>query len=56
MKKYLSGITTGAIVGAAFGMMILPQLDRRTQKTFRKVGRKVIDMAEDKVDIMGWMK
>lgn len=57
MKKFMSGITTGAIMGAAFGMMVLPQLDRRTQKAFRKAGKKVMHAAgETYVDMMGWMK
>lgn len=57
MGKFMSGITTGAIVGAAFGMMVLPQLDRKTQKAFRKAGKKVMNAAGDTyVDMMGWMK
>lgn len=57
MGKFVSGITTGAIVGAAFGMMVLPQLDRKTQKAFRKAGKKVMNAAGDTYgDMMEWMK
>ena len=52
MGKFMSGVTTGAIVGAAFGMMILPQLDRKTQKSLKRAGRMVMNLAEDRADGM----
>ncbi|WP_164880621.1 hypothetical protein [Clostridium manihotivorum] len=52
MGKFMSGVTTGAIVGAAFGMMILPQLDRKTQKSLKRAGRMVMSLAEDRADGM----
>ncbi|MEQ8156054.1 MAG: YtxH domain-containing protein [Clostridiaceae bacterium] len=56
MKGFFTGVTTGAIVGAAFGMMMLPQLDRRTQRTFRRAGKRVFEMAENSGGMMHWMK
>ena len=47
MNKYLSGMATGIIVGASIGMMVFPQLDRKTQRKMRNVGNKVIDIATD---------
>jgi len=45
--KYLNGMVTGIVVGATVGAMILPQLDKKTQRVVRKAGKRVIDMAED---------
>ena len=46
MKKYLNGMMTGVIVGAAVGMAVMPQLDRKTQKMVRKAGKKLVNFAE----------
>lgn len=57
MNKFVGGVTTGAIVGAAFGLMVLPHLDKKTQKAFKRAGKKVVNTAgESYVDIMRWMK
>lgn len=54
MNKYLYGVVTGMVVGASVGMMVVPQLDRKTQKTMKKAGRKVINFAGDSYEgIMG---
>ncbi|WP_253289335.1 YtxH domain-containing protein [Clostridium sp. MSJ-8] len=47
MNKYLCGMATGMIVGASIGMMVFPQLDRKTQRKMKNAGNKVIDMATD---------
>lgn len=47
MGKFLTGITTGAIVGAAVGMIVMPQLDRRTQRSIKRMGKRVMHVAED---------
>lgn len=52
MKRYLNGMMTGVVVGAALGMAVMPQLDRRTQKMVKKVGRRVMDFAEDSYENM----
>lgn len=48
MGKLLSGIAAGTIVGAAVGMAIVPNLDRKTQKKIRRVCKKASCMAEDR--------
>lgn len=52
MKKYLNGIMTGVVVGAAVGMVVMPQLDRKTQKMVRKAGKKIVDFAENSYENM----
>ncbi|MDS0525080.1 hypothetical protein NNC19_05250 [Clostridium sp. SHJSY1] len=52
MGRYVNGIITGVAVGAAVGMMVLPQLDRKTQKTFRKAGERMLNYVEDSRDGM----
>lgn len=47
MCKYPCCLVGGMVLGAALGMMIFPQLDRRTQRSMKKAGNKVLDMAED---------
>ena len=57
MLRTLKGIAAGAVVGMAVSAVILPQLDRRTQKNLRRVGKRAINMAEDTYDmVMGYMK
>ena len=52
MGKIVRSLTVGMVVGAAVGMMVMPSLDKRTQKAIRKAGRRVTGMAEDS---MHWM-
>ncbi|GIM27497.1 hypothetical protein CPJCM30710_01630 [Clostridium polyendosporum] len=47
MGRFLTGITTGAIVGAAVGMIMMPRLDRKTQRNIRRMGKRVMHVAED---------
>jgi gas vesicle protein len=55
--KFLSGITTGAIIGAAAGMMFMPEMDRGTKRRIRKSAYSVRNIAGDVFDNMrGWMK
>lgn len=57
MLRTLKGMAAGAVVGVAVSAVILPQLDRRTQKNLRRVGKRAINMAEDTYDmVMGYMK
>lgn len=57
MLRTLKGMAAGAVVGMAVSAVILPQLDRRTQKNLRRVGRRALNMAEDACDmVMGYMK
>ncbi len=43
---------TGALMGAAVGMMFLPGMDRGTKKRIRKTTRYMKNMAEDVYDGM----
>lgn len=53
MGKYINGMIAGVIVGATIGMIVMPQLDRRTQKKIKKAGCRLLDFAEDSCgDIM----
>jgi gas vesicle protein len=47
MRGFMKGITTGALVGAAIGMMFMPELDRSTRKRIKRSGRMVRHMAGD---------
>lgn len=44
---YIKGITTGAIIGAAAGMLIAPQLNRNTRKRLRRSGDMMMGMMGD---------
>lgn len=56
MKKYFCGMITGIMVGASVGMMVVPHLDRKTQKNMKRFGQKFIDLAEDSYDGIKSMK
>lgn len=47
MCKYINGMVAGIIVGATVGMVVLPQLDRKTQKKIKSIGCKILDFADD---------
>lgn len=47
----LTSLTAGVMVGAVVGMMVIPNLDRKTQRAFKKAGKRVVGMAEDS---MAW--
>lgn len=52
MNRYINGMIAGVMVGAAIGVMVLPQLDRKTQKAVRKAGQRIMNIAEDSYDNM----
>ena len=57
MLKILKGMVAGAIVGVAVSAVMLPQLDRRTQRNLKRVGRRAMNIAEDACDMMiGYMR
>lgn len=57
MLKMLKGMAAGAVVGMALSAVVLPQLDRKTQRSLKKVGKRAINMAGDACDMMmGYMK
>lgn len=52
MGKMLKGLAAGTIIGAAIGMMVFPELDRRQQRAVKKTAKRVTGMAEDFYDDM----
>ncbi|MFT8316326.1 MAG: YtxH domain-containing protein [Clostridium sp.] len=48
--KFIKGITTGALIGAAAGMLIAPDLNRNTRKKIRTSRRFISNAAEDIFD------
>lgn len=56
MGKCSCCMLTGVAVGMALGMIILPQLDRKTQRTVKRAGNRVLDMAEDTFSGMRYMR
>lgn len=55
--KGLRGLILGTVAGAAVGMLLMPQLDRKTQRSVKKTGRVIKCVAEGAYDnIMGIMK
>ncbi|NME82228.1 YtxH domain-containing protein [Clostridium sp. SM-530-WT-3G] len=56
MGKFTKGLLMGAAIGAAFEIMMMPQMDRRTQRSMRRAARKMRDVADYAYDgIHDWM-
>ena len=51
-SKLMTGLTTGAIIGAAAGMFLMPELDRNTRRRIKKSGRIMRNTAGDLYDNM----
>lgn len=47
---FIKGITTGAIIGATAGMMMVPQMSRRTRKMLRRNSKMFMNRAGDVFD------
>ena len=57
MLRTLKGIVLGTMAGVAISAVVLPQLDRRTQKNLKRVSRRAMNMAEDACDMfMNYVK
>ncbi|MBN1047743.1 YtxH domain-containing protein [Clostridium botulinum] len=52
MGNFTKGIVAGALISTAVGIMVMPNLDRRTQRKMKKAGIKIRDMAEDTYESM----
>ncbi|WP_197276588.1 YtxH domain-containing protein [Clostridium massiliamazoniense] len=52
MGKVLMGITAGTIVGATIGVMMVPTLDRKTQRKIKKASRVALCALGDGYDQM----
>jgi gas vesicle protein len=46
----IKNVTTGAIIGAAAGMLIVPQLNRNTRKRLRRPGDMMMGIMGDVYD------
>ncbi|WP_251861219.1 YtxH domain-containing protein [Clostridium sp. Marseille-Q2269] len=44
-NRFLSGMTTGAIIGATVGMLMVPQLDRGTRRKIKRTSMTMMGMA-----------
>lgn len=54
--RFIKGITTGALIGIAAGILMAPDLDRNTKKKIRKSKRLINNAAEDVFyNIKRWM-
>ncbi|MFL0268419.1 YtxH domain-containing protein [Candidatus Clostridium radicumherbarum] len=47
---FIRGITAGAIIGTAAGMLISPQLNKHTRRRLRKSGDMMVGMVGDIYD------
>lgn len=55
--KFIKGMTAGALVGAAAGVMLMPELSRNTKKRIQRSKRMIGNAAGDVYDnLMDWMK
>lgn len=50
MGRFTKGLVMGAMMGAAFEMIMMPQMDRRTQRTMRRAARRMRDVADSAYD------
>lgn len=50
MGKVIKSLAIGTMFGVAIGMMVMPELDRRTQKNIRKTRKKLMCAAGDAYD------
>lgn len=50
MGKLIKSLVIGTIFGVVIGMMVLPELDRKTQRNIRKTSKKLMCAAGDAYD------
>lgn len=57
MKGFVKGLTAGAIIGATAGMMMLPEMDRKTRKKLMRSRKSAMNKAGNIIDMMmGWVE
>lgn len=57
MSRVMRNMAAGVILGAAVSAMVLPQLDRRSQRNLKRAGKRAVNVAGDAYDtLMGYMK
>lgn len=50
MGKVIKSLAIGTIFGVAIGVMVLPELDRKTQRNIRRTRKKIMCAAGDAYD------
>ncbi|MEA4825668.1 YtxH domain-containing protein [Clostridium sp. JNZ J1-5] len=54
--RFIRVLTAGAVIGAAAGMMMVPQMNRRTRKMIRRNSKMMMNRAGDIFDnVKDWM-
>ena len=57
MQRFSKGMMAGILIGAAVEMAIMPYYDRRTQRTMKRAGKRMRNMAESTYSgIQDWMR
>jgi gas vesicle protein len=57
MQRFSKGMMAGILIGAAVEMVMIPYYDRRAQRTMKRAGRKMRNMAESTYNGMqDWMR
>ena len=57
MQRFSKGMMAGILIGAAVEMAIMPYYDRRTQRTMKRAGKRMRNMAESTYNgIQDWMR
>ena len=57
MQRFSKGMMAGILIGAAVEMAMMTRYDRSTQRTMKRAGRKMRNMAESTYDGMqNWMR
>ncbi|ABR32828.1 MULTISPECIES: hypothetical protein [Clostridium] len=57
MERFSKGMMTGFLIGVAVEMSLMPRMDRRSQKTMRRAGRRMRNMAESVGhEVYDWMR
>ncbi|CUU45886.1 YtxH domain-containing protein [Clostridium beijerinckii] len=57
MERFSKGMMTGFLIGVAVEMSLMPRMDRRSQKTMRRAGRRMRNMAESAChEVYDWMR
>lgn len=56
MRGFVKGLTAGAIIGATAGMMMIPEMDRKTRKKIMRSRKYAMNKAGNIIDMMmGWV-
>jgi len=57
MQRFSKGMMAGLLIGVAVEMAMMTQYDRRTQRTMKRAGKRMRNMAESTYDGMqNWMR